>query len=117
MAFLTVAGTQIGVARDRVRADVDEVGDSGRAFDGTWRQNVRNRVQRWEGETHPLTRDDATSQYNALNASTQPQTVAGDMVSSSGGSVSAFTRAVRWEPILSGSTHRVVISWELQVSS
>jgi hypothetical protein len=117
MAFLTVGGVTITVAADSVRRDTEEIGDRARTFDGTYRENLRNRVFSWRGETTPLETGDATTQYNALVASTQPQTCAGDMVSTAGGSITAYTRAVRSEAIVAGSTHRLVIQWEMEASS
>ena len=117
MAFLVVGGVTITVAADSVRRDTEEIGDRARTFDGTYRENIRNRVLRWGGETSALLSSQATAQYNALVASTQPQTCSGDLLSTSGSSMSLYTRATRWEPIVSGSTHRIVIEWELEATS
>lgn len=117
MAFLTVAGVTIPVAQNSVRRDTEEIGDGGRTFDGSYRETIRNRVWEFSGRTPSITRADASSVYNTLTSSTQPQTCAGDLISSSGGSVSCFTKAERFSPTLSGSTHYVVIEWQLLQSS
>jgi hypothetical protein len=117
MAFLVVGGVTITVAADSVRRDTEEIGDRARTFDGTYRENLRNRVFSYRGETPALLSSQATAQYNALIASTQPQTCSGDLLSTSGGSVSLYTRATRSEAIVAGSTHRLVIEWELEATS
>ena len=117
MAFLTVAGATIPVARNSASADTEEIGDSDRAFDGTMRQTIRNRVTQWRGETIALTRADASSVLSTLNTSTQPQTCAGDLLATISTAVSCFTKAVTETPLQSGSTARYVVSWQLDESS
>jgi hypothetical protein len=117
MAFLTVAGVTIPVAANSVQRSEEEIGDSGRTFDGTWRETIRNRVWDFAGETPLITRADASSVYDTLTSSSQPQTCAGDLISSSGGSLSCFTKVSRFDPHVSGSTHAVSIRFELKQSS
>lgn len=119
MAFLVVAGVTVGAAKDSVRRTVTEIGDGGRMFDGTWRQNVRNRVSGWAGETHALKSSQASTQFAALTSSTQPVECWGDMLGSPTSSSAAnfFTKAVTEQPIIVASTFRQIISWEIQASS
>jgi len=117
MAFLTVAGVTIPVAANSVRRDEVVIGDAGRTFDGTFRQTLRNRVWDFQGETPPMDSATAATVYNTLTSSSQPQTVAGDLVSSSGGSISGFTEVESFGAIMSGSTHAPVIRWTIRQSS
>lgn len=117
MAFFVVNATTIPVAQDSVRATFDHVGDRGRTFDGTLRETIRSRLRNWTGETKPLDRATATAVRAAFHSSTQPQTCSGDLVSSSGGSLSMFTRVEEERYMQSGSTHAIVLRWIAEQSS
>lgn len=120
MAFLVVGGVTVNAAKDSVKRNITEIGDAARTFDGTWRQNIRNRVSGWQGRTPPLTTAVASSQFAALTSSTQPVECWGDMLgaASSSGATNYFTRAVSEDAVVGGgSTFRFVIAWELQASS
>lgn len=119
MPFLYVSssGTTISVAAGSVRRNTEEIGDKSRAFDGTWRETIRGRVHAWEMETPPLTFADASSVWSTMNASTQPQTVGGGLVSSGSSELSCYTRAVSWVPVLADNQNRVVVGFQLDQSS
>lgn len=118
MAFLSVAGTSIPVAEGSVSRTVVEVGDRARTFDGTLRETIRNRVSQYSGETTPLIWADASSVFNTLNASTQPQNVSGTLLSSGGATtITMMTRATRTAPQHAGGEDRFVVSWTVEESS
>lgn len=119
MSFLVVGGVTIGVAKDSVRTTITEIGDAARTFDGTWRQNIRNRVPSYAGQTPPLLSSEQSAQYAALTSSSQPVECYGDLLgsTSSSGAANYFTRALTESPIVTGSGSRTSINWELQASS
>lgn len=117
MAFLAVAGVTVSVAQDSVRAPITEIGDRARTFSGTLRETIRNRVTAYTGRTIPISRTDATTQLAALNKSTQPQGCTGDLLSTSGGTVSLFTRGTVQNFIQADSTSKVIISFTLEETS
>lgn len=119
MPFLYVSssGTTIPVAANSVKRQTEEIGDKSRAFDGTYRETIRGRVHSWEMDTPPLTFADASSVVSRLNASTQPQTVGGNLVSSGSSTLSCYTRALSWNPVVADSTNRIVVSFVLDQSS
>ena len=117
MAFLTIGAVTIPCAPGSVGRETIEVGDKSRMFDGTYRETIRGRFFIWRGKTPPMNRATALTVYNALIASTQPQDVGGDMVSSSGGTVELFTRAMNNDLLMSGSTLAAVLDWEMEATS
>ena len=117
MAFLSIGGVTIPAAPGSVSRETIEVGDKSRMFDGTYRETIRGRFFMWRGKTPPIDRATALTVYDKLISSTQPQTVSGDMVSSSGGTVDLFTRATNNDLLMSGSTLAVVLDWELEATS
>lgn len=118
MAFLTIstAAFAMPVALNSVRADVIEIGDQGRTFNGNLRQTIRRRAMKWSGKTTPLTLADASSYEAKLHSSTQPITAAGDLLStaSTGGVADVFARIVSKEYVASSTALRVVLNWELE---
>jgi len=113
MAHLTVAGTAIQTAE--VSEDATPVGgDRMRMLDGTLRETVRGYVREWTGSTVPLASSDAQAVWDLLASSSQPQTIGGTMVSTSGGTISGFTRPVRRNYDLAGW---VVVEWAIDEST
>lgn len=118
MPFMSVAGTVVPVAEGSVTRTVSEIGDRVRTFDGSLRETIRNRVSSYAGETPPLLWADASSVFDKMNASTQPQSVTGTMLSSSGTATSSmFTRALRTRPVQSGTEEAFIVSWIAEESS
>jgi hypothetical protein len=118
MAFLSVAGTVVPVAEGSVKRDVLEIGDRMRTFDGSLRETIRNRVSSYAGETPPLLWADASSVFDTMNASTQPQNVSGTMLSSGGATtVTMMTRALKSRPVQSGTQEAFIVSWIAEESS
>jgi len=94
--------------------DTVEVGDRHRAFDGTYRSSVTDTLRAWDLTTIPLTRTVANTLYTTLTTTVQPSSCSGDLL---GGSVDCFTKLTGWHPIVSDSTHRVVVTFRLEESS
>ena len=104
--FFVIDGVAVPIAVDSVRETPDEMGDRGRTFDGTMRETVRNRPSKWEAETAPLSVGDRNRVRQALQSSTQPVTVYGQMVRTSTGLIpTVFTRLLG-ETIVQSSTER-----------
>lgn len=104
--FWVIDGVAIPVAQDSVREERGEIGDRGRAFDGTMRETIRNRLGSWSGETVPLTAGDRARVLQALENSTQPQQSYGVMCRTSTGQLPAVHTRVTGESLIQSSTQR-----------
>ena len=115
MAFLLVGNSStISVAPGGSQLKTVEVGDRHRAFSGEYRSTVIDTLRSWDITTTPLTRAVANTLYTTLTNTVQPSSCSGDLL---GGSVDCFTKLTGWHPIVSDSTHRVVVTFSLEESS
>lgn len=79
MEFLVVAGVTVPVELNTSTADVSEVGDRERAFDGTMLATIRGHKNEWKVQTPPLLRADADTLEAALKG-TPPLACSGDLL-------------------------------------
>lgn len=86
MPYLSLGGNDIPVAAGSVTETLEEIGDQGSTFDGSYRSTVRARKSVWSLATPPQTRATADTLEGYLTA-TQPLTAAGDLL---GGTVSVY---------------------------
>lgn len=118
MTFFRIDGLVVPVAQNSVSRNFQEIGDRARSFDGTLRETIRSRVSQYKGSTVPLSWADASSVISSLNASTQPQNCDGTMLSSGGATtVTMFTRALKSDPLQSGTEEFFVVDWFAEESS
>lgn len=109
MAFLVVAGQTVPVAMGTAEATVQEVGDKGRAFDGTQLSTVRDRKDVYRIQTTPMLRTAANTLETALEG-TPPLTCSGDLL---GASTNCHVSQIRKQYRKYGDGERVVLSFEL----
>lgn len=116
--FFSVNGIDVPVRQNESVANVTEIGDRNRTFDGTMRETIRSQVHAWDADTPPLTLADRNTVVEQLQSSTQPQTAFGDMILLSTGEYpNVNTRVTRTRPIQSGRDRRYVVSFVAEESS
>lgn len=107
MPYHVVGGVTVSVAASS--ESVEEVGDRGRAFDGTLRSTIRARKKEWTISTVPMTQADATTLETALNG-TLPVACSGDLT----GTVNTHPVITGKEYVMVSGSYRVVTSYLLK---
>jgi hypothetical protein len=112
MPFLTCGGVTVEVF---VGSSVDEehveIGDFGRAFDGTARSTIRSSYKKtWTGlSTAPIAQATADTLLAALKNATQPVACTGDLT----GSINCFPRNIHVKPVAIGTSHYETVTFDL----
>lgn len=115
---LVIQNYAIPVSPGTLRRRVIEIGDKARTFDGTMRETIRSRVSEWEAETTPLELADRNKVLDALESSTQPQTVYGSAFRKRDGTLpNVFTRPKDSVLVQSHNQHRYTVSFMAEESS
>jgi hypothetical protein len=111
MAFLIVAGVTVPVEPGGGERGIVEIGDRGRAFDGSMLASIRARKRVWNVTTAPMSSTDMGTLYTALLAATV--SCSGDWM---GGSVTCFPEITGGPPVKTAAGHREVLSFILHES-
>lgn len=96
----------VPVALDGASREVEEVGDRGRAFNGTYRQTIRARKDNWRFKTAPVSTATAASIISSLNASTQPLACYGTLIGVSSSTTANFHAQLESEEWTEASSGR-----------
>lgn len=108
MAFLVVGGVAVPASPSDATEEIVEIGDRGRAFDGSMLASIRARKRVWTIATVPMTIAAAATLRTQLISTSV--SCSGDLL---GGSVTCFPEIVSRPRAKIGATHMVVTHFTL----
>lgn len=108
MSFLVVSGITVSVASATRSKEL--IGDTARAFDGTFRQTAHDRKRSWQVTTTAMSRTDANALETALESTTLPLVCSGDLL---GGTVNCYCPVVDSWDAVKVNPHRAVVQFTL----